>query len=87
MRASVDAPRWIHVRVWASPRQIAVVTWTVVCTKNGVGASKSGSFAAKTTVTRAVSLPKRAPDFCTASAGARLQDGGALEISLRVRDR
>ena len=39
VRASVETPRWIHVRVWASPRQIAVVTWTVVCTKNGVGAS------------------------------------------------
>ena len=87
VQASVESPRWIHVRVWASPRQIAVVTWTVVCTRNGIGASKSGSFAAKTTVTRAVSLPKRTPDFCTASARARLQDGGALELSLRVRDR
>ena len=86
VQASVEAPRWIHVRISASPRQVAVVTWTVTCTKNGAGASKSGSFAAKTTVTRAVSLPKRTPDFCSASASARLQDGGELSVSLRVRD-
>ena len=87
VQASVESPRWIHVRVWGSPRQLTIVTWTVTCTKNGAGASKSGSFAAKTTVTRAVWLPKRHPDFCTVSARARLQDGGTLELSLRVRDR
>lgn len=86
VQATVDAPRWIHVRVWAKPRQLAVVTWTVTCARNGAGASKSGAFFAKTTVTRSVTLPKRSPDSCTASARARLQDGGTLELSLKVRD-
>lgn len=87
VQVSVERPRWIHVRVWAKPRQLAVVTWTVTCTRNGTGASKSGAFFAKTTVTRSVSLPKRLPDVCTASARARLQDGGTIELSLKVRDR
>lgn len=87
VQATVEAPRWIHVRVWAKPRQLAVVTWSVNCIRDGAGASRSGAFFAKTTATRSVTLPKRLPDSCTASARARLQDGGALELSLKVRDR
>ena len=75
-------PHTIKVRVTSSPHQRVSVSWTMVCSKGFGAGSKSGDFAARTTVTRTLRMPYRHPDDCTVSASAQLARGGHVKVTL-----
>jgi hypothetical protein len=73
---SVNRPASISVTVTASPNQNVSVAWADTCSE-GVGAgAASGTFFARTPVTRTISHPYAHADKCIVSADAQLNGGG-----------
>jgi hypothetical protein len=79
---SVENPSTIRVRVTASPKQRITGNWTLVCSRGTGAGSKSGKFSGRTTIVRRMRLPMGNPDSCTASAGASLDRGGRIRVTL-----
>ncbi len=76
-------PVTITVSVSASPDQDVFVSWSTVCSHGTGAGSSSGSFTARTPVSRVISHPYYQPDSCNVAAGAQLQAGGnSITVSL-----
>jgi Ricin-type beta-trefoil lectin domain len=76
-------PITIMVSVSASPDQDVYVSWSAVCSQGTGAGSSSGSFTARTPVSRVISHPYYQPDSCDVAAGAQLQAGGnSIHVSL-----
>jgi Ricin-type beta-trefoil lectin domain len=76
-------PVAITMTVTASPNQVIDGTWSMGCSKGLSAAGSSGSFAAKTPVTRTMTLPFPHPDSCDVTAGAGLANGkGTIHVSI-----
>ena len=77
--------RTLTVTVTSTPRQTVSVYWDMVCSQ-GLGAgSRSGSFTARTPVTRTIPHPYRQPNQCIVSADAQLQAGGnSIHLTLKA---
>jgi len=77
--------RTLTVTVTSSPRQTVSVYWDTVCSQGFGAGSRSGSFKARTPVTRTIPHPYRRPDQCIVSADAQLQAGGnSIHVSLKA---
>jgi hypothetical protein len=75
--------RTLTVTATASPRQNVSVYWDTVCSQGSGAGSSSGSFKARTPVTRTISHPYHRPNQCIVSADAQLQAGGnSIHVSL-----
>mgnify|MGYP001138615989 CR=1 FL=1 len=79
---SATKPKWVKVTVSTSPRQRAAGNWLIVCAKGFGAGTKQGGFRGTGTFTRALRLPTRNPDECTASATAQLERGGKITVIL-----
>jgi hypothetical protein len=82
---SVRRPAQLGVRVLARPNQRVTAHWTMVCSKRLSAGSKSGQFAGRTPITRAVRFLMSRPSRCTLSASAQLARGGRLTVQLLRR--
>ena len=82
---SVRRPAQLGVRVLAQPNQAITANWALVCSKGFSAGSKSGRFAGRTPITRAVRFPMSRPSRCTLSATGQLGRGGRLTVQLLRR--
>ncbi len=77
--------RTLTVTVTSSPRRTVSVSWDTVCSQGFGAGSRSGSFNARTPVTRTIPHPYSRPHQCIVSAGAQLQAGGnSIHVSLKA---
>lgn len=67
------------------PPATVSVSWDTVCSQGFGAGSRSGSFNARTPVTRTIPHPYSRPHQCIVSAGAQLQAGGnSIHVSLKA---
>ena len=82
---SIAKPVLVRVRVTSTPVQFVQVTWKLRCTKGKSAATRQGQFRAQTPVTRRPLFPMTAPDRCSLSATAQLEQQGTLALTLLGR--
>lgn len=76
-------PVTITVTVTSSPDQDVSVAWDTVCSQGDGAGTSSGTFTARTPVSRVISHPYHQPDSCIVAADAQLQAGGnTIHVSL-----
>jgi hypothetical protein len=83
--ATVHRPGVIRVHVTARRNQDVTVSWAVTCTRGATSGSASGTFTARTPVSRKLSEPLRHPRTCMVSAAAKLAKSGHLHAWLTPR--
>lgn len=80
---TANNPVILTVTVTASPNQTIDANWNMVCSKGSSAAGSSGSFKAKTPVTRKMPFPFAHPDSCDVAALGALDDGsGHIHVAI-----
>jgi hypothetical protein len=82
---TIRHPNVIRVHATARPHQKVGVAWSMTCVKGRTTASSSGSFIARTPVSRRLRTPLRHPRTCTVTATAQLAKRGHLHFWLTAR--
>jgi hypothetical protein len=82
---TIRHPVLVRVRAISTPAQFVQVTWKLRCAKGKSAATRQGQFRARTPVTRRPLFPMTAPDRCSLSATAQLEQQGTLTITLLGR--
>jgi hypothetical protein len=82
---TIRNPVLVRVRAISTPAQFVQVTWKLRCAKGKSAATRQGQFRARTPVTRRPLFPMTAPDRCSLSATAQLEQQGTLTITLLGR--
>jgi hypothetical protein len=75
-------PGTMAFSVTSSPSQNVFVAWTVVCSQGGKTKKASGTFAARTPLSRSLPRPFTSADLCIAAAGAALSGSGSVHVTV-----
>jgi hypothetical protein len=84
--ATIRHPGIIRAHATARPAQHVSVTWSMTCTSGKSSKSATGSFTAKTPVSRILPHPFRHPSSCKVTATTRLAKTGHLHAWLTAQN-